>query len=307
MRRLLYRRPVNRALRTALRPLAGRLPDRARFGVVDPFLVEMPSGETFRMVGNETSYVAKQLFWLGPAGYEPHVLPLVSGLLRAVDGFVDGGANIGYYSLMARALNSSIRVHAFEPLPAALHYLRRNLALNPDLASGVRVEPVALSGSEGQMSFTEAVNPKFAYLEHQLTGANGFDVPESTGYARRPPITVDVTTLDAWWTSPFGGGAWLLKLDIEGAELDVVRGGRDVLSSTPVVLLFESYPGEYESDLEAALADYGFALFHARPDGLHPVDRLAPHNAHLRDFVAAKPSEAHLIAPFLAPTARPHA
>ena len=65
--------------------------------------------------------------------------------LRQDDVFVDVGANIGAYTVLAGA-----RTYAFEPIPAALHSLRDNLALN-QISGRVSIEPYAAGRALGSV------------------------------------------------------------------------------------------------------------------------------------------------------------
>jgi tRNA G37 N-methylase Trm5 len=83
---------------------------------------------------------AQRVIFLGL--YENELRAAVLSELRPGDTFVDIGANVGFWSLPAASKGA--RVVAFEPNPAAVRWLRRNLTLNPGLAVDVR--PTAVGG-----------------------------------------------------------------------------------------------------------------------------------------------------------------
>ncbi|MFN0092054.1 MAG: FkbM family methyltransferase, partial [Acidimicrobiales bacterium] len=104
------------------------------------------AGATFVVEASAELHVA---FWerFAAGRYEPATVAVLTRALRAGDTFVDVGAWIGPFTLLAAALGAE--VVAFEPDPLALAALRANLALNEGLASRVALEPAALAGRDG--------------------------------------------------------------------------------------------------------------------------------------------------------------
>ena len=138
--------------------------------------------------------------------------------LRPGDRFVDGGANVGAYTLLAASLvGPAGRVDAFEPGGLEVERLRENVALN-GLAQ-VHVHEAAIADSPGRARFTTG-----------RKSSNRLD--EAAGAA-----TVLVTTLDE--ALPDGSYA-MAKLDLEGAEPLALRGAEKHLNAwNPPVLVLE--------------------------------------------------------------------
>jgi FkbM family methyltransferase len=138
---------------------------------------------------------------------------------------LDVGANIGYYSLYM--LPRAATVHAFEPDPRALSVLRLNLAGHPN----AHVHGVALGNCIGKSSFILEPNSEVSHLADSSTHHGG-DRHE-----------VDVTTIDQFVAEKdlrITG----IKIDVEGADLDVIEGAIQTLASQAPLVLTETKPDE---------------------------------------------------------------
>jgi FkbM family methyltransferase len=160
--------------------------------------------------------------------YEPLLTARLGKLLREGDTFVDVGANIGYFTLLAaRTVGPRGRVVAFEPEPTNFEILERNVERNG--FTNVTLERRAVSDRSG---------PATIYTNPINLGAHTL-YPFSYHAAEIP---IEATSLDDYLE-----GAELerlvLKLDIEGAEGRVVHGAANVLARTPdCVLVTEFLP-----------------------------------------------------------------
>jgi FkbM family methyltransferase len=146
-------------------------------------------------------------------------LPILPALLRPGGSFLDIGANIGYFSLIAAGLvGAGGRVVAVEPIPRTSALLRANIALNG--FTQVRVESYALGAAAGMIELH--LPPEGAHQDYLATG---LAIP---GWEA---LAVPCTTLDgafAAWQLP---RIDLAKIDVEGGEPQVISGGRAVLAS----------------------------------------------------------------------------
>ena len=142
-----------------------------------------------------------------------HELPEMAFLLhflRPSELFVDVGANVGSYTVLAAGAVGA-RCISFEPDPVTAAAFRANVAVN-HLAALVEFREMAVGGRTGEIRFTIGKDT----LNHVApSGAAG-----ST-------IQVPVTTLDV---ALHGEQPRLIKVDVEGFESDVVRGAESVLA-----------------------------------------------------------------------------
>lgn len=171
----------------------------------------------------------------------------------------DLGAHHGFYTLLAANLvGPTGKVIAFEPSPSERRKLIWHIHLNR--CHQVKVEPFALSDREGTMEF---------YLTRD-NSANSLSPPEISPIVGK--VIVPVTTLDAYCQSNGIERIDLVKMDVEGAELLVLKGARQVLSKMrPVIIMEVSHRttarfGYNPQTIRDFLHERGFVLFGIRDE-----------------------------------------
>jgi FkbM family methyltransferase len=146
-------------------------------------------------------------------------------VIRPGDTIVDGGANVGFYSLLAASLlKGSGQVISFEPDPRNLPLLRANAELN-ELSHLIHVAPVALSNSEGDLHFW--YNPQTSW------GGSLVEVPSASDIR----VSVPATRLDIFRSTRSLGPIDVIKLDLEGAEPLALQGMQESLRSARFLAL----------------------------------------------------------------------
>ena len=163
---------------------------------------------------------------------EPGLRSRLEERLTAGRGFVDVGAGIGLYAVSAaRIVGSEGHVWAFEPTPATCSVLRGNVALN-DLPEGatVDVRQVAVGAERGGGHL--AVYPEDSGRNSLYAVAAG-----------DASIRVEVTPLDH--AIPAGSRVDVVTIDVEGAELDVLRGMARIAAENPQVVAFAAFADEH--------------------------------------------------------------
>ena len=159
---------------------------------------------------------------------------------------IDVGANFGWYSChIRRVMRPGSELHLFEPVPAVREELIRNLALNP--AEGVEtiVNGICLSDSEGivQLHVPKSLGSAFASMEAQ-NYKGGFE-----------SIDVRASTLDEYCREMGIPSIGLVKIDVEGAELKVLKGARGLLSSKDKPFLMVECEGTLLSSTGATVQE----------------------------------------------------
>ena len=158
--------------------------------------------------------------------YDRFELDLVRRELSRGGDFVDVGAHIGMYTVAAAlALRAPSRVLAFEPNPLAREQLLANLELNA-CADLVVVKPEAVAAAPGR-----------AVLHVPATPDPSFSSLEAGRFAEGAAVEVATTTLDHAVTEHALRPA-VVKADVEGAEVEVVRGmERTVAEARPLLVV----------------------------------------------------------------------
>lgn len=173
--------------------------------------------------------------------YEVETVRAIRAMLRPGDTFIDGGANVGYFSLLAaQCVGPTGAVHAFEPFPANCARLRENIALN-GFASIVRIHGEALSDARGEIDL-------YRYTSAQANHGQVTAFPQPGQAAQ--PVHVGVTTVDE--ALP-GVSPRLVKLDVEGSELRALRGMEHAIRRSRCAVIVESNPDTFRSARTTAM------------------------------------------------------
>jgi FkbM family methyltransferase len=193
----------------------------------------------------------------------PSDLVAVTGLLDRPVVAVDVGCRDG-----VRPAWRQLRPHAllvgFDPDPAECARLNE-LAGDP---AQERYEALALAASEGERTLYLTADPQSSSLYPPNPRAIG-RYPELWRHEPRGTETIITSTLDSWARRSDVRSIDALKVDVQGAELDVLRGGQQSLDSVRVIEAEVEFQELYEgqplfTDVDAFLRDRGFGLWRLR-------------------------------------------
>jgi FkbM family methyltransferase len=148
--------------------------------------------------------------------FEPFETRFIAEQARRCRVLVDVGANAGYFVCLARRAGQ--HVMAIEPMPMNVDLLLRNITANE--WKDIEVFPVGLSAQPG-----------YARLYGGGTGASLVERWSGTSGAWHH--TVPLSTLDVLLAGRFPGESMVIKIDVEGAEYDVLRGASQTLQRVP--------------------------------------------------------------------------
>jgi FkbM family methyltransferase len=157
--------------------------------------------------------------------WEPVTSQIVSTLLGPGDGFLDVGANIGWYAVLAaRLVGRTGSVVAAEPDPANYEVLRSNTTRFEQ----VTALPLALASHSGTMRLTKSM---VNFGDHRLSAVN-----QGAEVSARPVIDVPVSTIDALIENGTVklDALRVVKVDTQGAETLIFRGGKRLQADLPL-------------------------------------------------------------------------
>jgi FkbM family methyltransferase len=203
--------------------------------------------------------------------YEQDEIRFVRGLLKRGDCAIDVGGHIGFFTMqMAQAVGPEGRVYAFEPLDANADLLERSIAEN-GFGGRVRFQRAAAGAASGTATLTfpvETLNSGGAYLLRDGSA------PLAGNRKKEVPL-VALDSLDL--LRPVR----VIKMDVEGAEPQVLQGAARILKDDRPVILSELHPTQLErasgitaDQFLAQIAAFGYRAHTVEHGGIGaPIDR----------------------------------
>lgn len=185
--------------------------------------------------------------------HEFESMAFVLHILRRDDLFLDVGANMGTYSILAASVEA--RCFAFEPVPATYQHLLENIKLN-NFQDSIETHNIALSDTKGHLKMTK------------VFGAENYVVPKIGKINREETVEVEADTLDniASNLAPL-----VIKIDVEGYEEQVTNGATRVLHNDSLIAVIletnesgKKY-GHQQSELHKKMLNYDFKAFKYSP------------------------------------------
>ncbi len=205
--------------------------------------------------------------------YEPEVYAEWAAALRPGVTVLDVGAHYGFFTLAAaKRVGPTGRVFAFEPSSATVAILERHIRMNGWGDRAVAV-PLVAGDRDGEVTFFTFGTSMAASLGRANVKELNPERPAEVGEER-----VAATTLDRFCRER-GLTPALLKVDVEGAELLVLRGAAGLLRAARPRVLCEVHPAQMQNvgcrvaDFEAFVRDAGYRirpLAPPNPMGIYP-------------------------------------
>lgn len=250
-------------------------------GIAD-FLVTL---DYIQQVGEHDLYVDKDLaasYYLNLIGEwnEPETYQFLAFVFETYESctFIDIGANIGEMTLQAYDHPNVKEVHVFEPFPSCMKAIKKTLLLRRH-AKPVHYHQCFLSDEKRTVQFDSGI--KSTRTISLMQGSKTGDIQVSVG--RMDDVIAE---------EPVGKA--IMKIDVEGAEMKVIRGARSYIFAHRPIIVFEYNQNTRRYFYLEELADdlpSDYLIFRLRPDG-----RLDSQYDHSRNCVAAEQSFIELCA-----------
>jgi FkbM family methyltransferase len=239
-------------------------PFMCRIGLLSPVRVTVEPGISFLL--DPRDLVPATILRTGH--WQPEIWHSISPSLSDGSVFLDVGAHIGYFSMKATGkVGSTGHVVSFEPNPEILKLLRDNVEANQ--AQNVTVEPIACTDREQTLTIYAAGSTNTGTSSLSRNNANSTDEPPRPYSVRGRPIDDVVRELNLSRVD-------VIKIDVEGAEVLVLRGTINTLKRFHPKVVVEVIPEQLASfhttpeELAALLKKAGYN--HSEPLNVPPTD-----------------------------------
>jgi FkbM family methyltransferase len=208
---------------------------RARVPIkIDEATYALRTADGFVLVPQSDPLLLIMLHDAGPEGLEPGTRRVLTRLLLPGMVYVDVGAHVGILTLAgARRVGPGGKVIAFEPTPIAFNLLTRTLLLNS--LNWACAYCNACGSREEQRTL---------HIGTVLGHSSLFQLEESSAAARNTDgletsVNVQVLALDNFF--PFGERVDVVKIDVEGSEIEVLTGMKRVISDNPEIVIIAEF------------------------------------------------------------------
>lgn len=220
-----------------------------------PFTVRIDSSHAFRMRHYNQYGIETEIFWKGlNHAWESVSISLWKQLVRPGALVLDIGANQGLYALITKCLCPSARVLAFEPLPSAFRALQANIALN-----NFEVECLALAAADfdGEAEFYSPdaeLTTEGSLIAVEVGGATPRVQRVRAGKLASIIETRGIARVD------------LMKIDVEGSEVAVLRGMGPYLRQFRPAILIEVLRDGVGADIQDLVGELDYVYVDINDD-----------------------------------------
>lgn len=291
--KVIYNKNINRILRNI----------NKKINIFNSKIIEIPpsgilkiktkENNVLRIKTNQTNYITHLIFWNGYLNFE--YSKIFVKLIKKLNSFFDVGANIGYYSLLAALENKKINIVSFEPASGPLFYLKENVRINN--FENIKVESLALSDSNDEITFYESKNIKYKYIKHSLGGTSS--IRKNEKLLNFVVNKVQTMTLDNYVKKNYVKKIDLIKLDTEGTENIILSKSANILKEMKPIIICETLFNKIELELELIMRSYGYQFYNHIGNGLEKVDSIVRQKDNgVKNCFFVHPEKYHLIEEF---------
>lgn len=233
-----------------------------------------------KMVLNINDRIQRRMFV--KKSHEPETEIHLKKFLKNSKCFLDIGANVGYFTLMAKAINPDIAVYSFEPNPNNIKKIEENIKLNN--FQNIELSSSCVSDAAGTVSFS--VPP----INESGWGRITNDHLPLDNFTH---ITTNAITLDQLMSENYfkNNTPDLVKIDVEGNEYKILKGAKEFLTKNSAILCIElNEPclkdcGSSSQEIIQYLKNFGYKCYAIQNDDkIIEAHENEPHYKYLNYF-----------------------
>lgn len=200
-----------------------------------------------------------------PSDYEKENFSFLTAQAKPGSTVLDIGAHIGLFSVIASEVTGDKgKIFSFEPSPSTTEFLKKTIRINSKEAV---IEPVqkAMSNQEGKITFFVSDDK----IDNSNSLVSYKDDRKLTG------IEVDMTTIDNFVAANKITNVSFIKIDVEGAEYDALRGGTNTFTTQKpaCILAIHPIPIKAKGDRVEDIYDYILKLNYSISYNNKPISR----------------------------------
>ncbi len=250
--KLFYSTLINKLYRLLLFPFKKFLNEKYKIPVVGQIRIkDLENNIQLEFYSNETCPMVRHLYW-NDKNLNFEYSPIFKKIIKYTDVFLDVGANVGYYSVLAGKVNENTTIYSFEPSKGPQYFLKRNIELNK--LEKAHFSNVAVDDEVGETDFYEEKNLKYPYLEYHASGIG--NVENTWGITNFKKYKVKKTTLEKFVEENSLTKVDLIKIDTEGTEDRIIKGGLGILKKFEPVVICEVLNDSVAKNIDKILIDF---------------------------------------------------
>jgi FkbM family methyltransferase len=189
--------------------------------------------------------------------WEPHLFYFYSQFIKPDFTIIDGGANIGYHTVQFAKLANKGTVYSFEPQPLIFSILNLNIFVN-QLYLRVKSIPLGLADNNRLLKMSSIKEQIFS---QDIINYGGRRLVEAGNGEAVHTISLDTFFGDNYDNLKVD----LIKLDIQGYELEAILGAKNLLSNNHPIFFIENYTIEpyvnKDRQVLSTLMSYGYVIY----------------------------------------------
>jgi FkbM family methyltransferase len=188
----------------------------------------------------------------------------LANLLNPGDVFYDVGANVGFFTVIgAKIVGPTGQVYAFEPVPDNYSFLGKNIEINNFRNVSTHKYAISKSGGKGELFLSE--------YSGGSTLSEASMPPDFKGTLPVELATIDDLVVEKGFLPPS-----LVKIDVEGAEMDVIQGMVQTIEQYKPIIIYEIDDGDEnayiqkQQECDRFIQNFGYEVI--RLENSYPID-----------------------------------